>query len=100
MLRRGNLRDIFDGYALSGVGFDIVLVLRQFGQLDIPDETVIHRYPLSSAFAYAFRLIHVDVVDQLLKQWACEYMYELKDTSLRCRFCSTTESIYIGRASF
>ena len=31
LLCRGDLRDVFDGYALTGVGFDVVLVLWQFG---------------------------------------------------------------------
>ena len=66
-LRSGDLRNVFDGYALSGVGFDVVPVLRQFGYLNITDEAVIHRYTLHSAFAYAFRFKHIDVVDQLLQ---------------------------------
>ena len=63
MLCGGDLWDILNGYALAGVGFDVVPVLRQFGYLDIPDEAVIHRYALHSALAYAFRFKHVDVVD-------------------------------------
>ena len=47
----GDLRDVFDGYALTCVGFDVVPVLRQFGYLNIPDEAVVHRCPLHSAFA-------------------------------------------------
>ena len=65
VLRRSDLRDVFDGYALTGVGFDVVPARRQCGKLDIPDEAVIHRYPLCAAFAYTFRLENVNVVDQL-----------------------------------
>ena len=50
-------------YALTGVSLDVVPVFRQFRYLDIPDESVIHRYPLHSAFAYAFGLKHVNVVN-------------------------------------
>ena len=67
MLCRGDLRNVLDRYALTGVGFDVVPALRQFGYLDISDEAVIHRYPLHSALAYALRFKHVDVVDQLLQ---------------------------------
>ena len=51
VLCRGDLRDVSDGYALTGVGFDVMPVLRKFGQFDIPDESVIHRYALNSALA-------------------------------------------------
>ena len=50
---RRDLRNLFDGYALTGVGFNVVTVLRQFGQFDIADEAVIDRHPMSSAFALA-----------------------------------------------
>ena len=63
LLCSGDLRNVFDGYALPGISFYVVLVLRHFGDFDIPDEAVIHRHPLSSALAYAFRFKHVDVVD-------------------------------------
>ena len=67
LLCRGDLRNVFDGYALTGIGFDVVLMLRQFGYLDITDKAVIDSYTLHSAFAYAFRLKYVDVVDQFLQ---------------------------------
>ena len=41
LLCGGYLRKVFNGYALAGVGFDVVPVLRQFGYLDISDEAVI-----------------------------------------------------------
>ena len=75
MLRRCDLRDVFDGYALTGIGFDVVSVLRQFGQFNIPNKTVIYRYPLRSALAYAFRLENVDVVDQLLQQRSRQHLH-------------------------
>ena len=71
----GNLWNVFDGYALTGVGFNIVPVLRKFRQLDIPDEAVIHRYPLRSALAHAFCLEYIDVVDQLLQQRSCKHLH-------------------------
>lgn len=83
MLRRGILRDVFDRYALPGVGFNVVPARRQFGYLDIPNKTVIHRNALFSFLAYTFRLKYVDVVDQLLQQRTCEHLYLKKPSDLR-----------------
>ena len=35
LLCSGDLRNVFDGYALTGIGFYVVPVLRQFGQFNI-----------------------------------------------------------------
>ncbi len=83
MLRRCDLRDVFDGYALAGIGFDVVPARRQYGKFDIPDESVIHRYPLSAAFAYAFRVVNVDVVDQFLRQRSRQHLHLKKSLDRR-----------------
>ena len=67
---RGDLRNVLDGYALTGVGFDVVPVLRQFGYLDIPDKAIIDRDPLSRFFPRPFRLEYVNMIDHLLEQRA------------------------------
>ena len=36
----GDLRNVFDGYALAGVGFDVVPVLWSFGEFNIPDKAI------------------------------------------------------------
>ncbi len=94
---RRYLRDVFDGYALPGVGFDVVPVLRQFGDFNIPNKTVIHRYALSSVLAYALRFKYVNVVDQFLQQWACKHLH-LKKPSDRVHegFLSELEFVSFG----
>lgn len=75
LLYRRDLRDVFDGYALPGVGFDVVPARRQYGKFNIPDEAVVNRHPLRSAFAHAFRLVNVDMIDQFLQKRTGERLH-------------------------
>lgn len=99
LLCRSNLWNVFDGYALTGVGFDVVPVPRQFGNLNIPDEAVIHRHPLNPALANAFCLEYVDVVDQLLQKRTGQHLH-IEESADRVHEGFLTELEFIGFGEF
>ena len=64
---RRDLRNVFDGYALTGIGNAVfVPTLWYFRNFNIANKTVANGNPLGTAFAYALCFKHVDMVDKLL----------------------------------